>query len=224
MFRPLSFISVGMRPVLLSKADVVLTSTQVSYGATSGLMHRSNCVLFNQLVGEREQLIWHGEAERLCGLEIDNQFNRGGPLNRQVGRLLALENAARVDAEQTELIRTTASVAHQAAGSGEPASWVDRWHRVAERQCGELFPAADEQSIGADHKPACSQLDHSCKDRFKVVFRAGTQDMELEPEDAGPRLEVSRRGINKSTGRVDEERNDCRRGDQLVQQFQPLSL
>jgi hypothetical protein len=27
--------------------------------------------------------------------------------------------------------------------------------------------------------------------------RAGTQDKELEPEDAGPRLEVSRRGINK---------------------------
>ena len=31
-------------------------------------------------------------------------------------------------------------------------------------------------------------------------------------------------GINKSTGRIDEERNDGRRGDQLVQQFQPLSL
>src|SRR5215510_2329195 len=179
---------------------------------------------FDDLVGAGEQRGWDGDAERLRGLEIDNQFNRGGPLNRHVGRLLALENAARVDTEQTELIRTTASVAHQAAGSGEPASWVDRWHRVAERQYGELFPAADEQSIGANHKPACVQLGRSCKDRFKVVFRAGTQDMELEPEDAGPRLEVSRLGINKWTGRVDEERNDGRRGDQLVQQFQPLSL
>ena len=33
----------------------------------------------------------------------------------------------------------TGPVAHQAAGRGELAKLVDRGHRVAERQCGELF-------------------------------------------------------------------------------------
>ena len=40
----------------------------------------------------------HVEAERLGGLEIDDQFELGRLLDRQVGRLGALENAAGVDA------------------------------------------------------------------------------------------------------------------------------
>ena len=39
----------------------------------------------------------------------------------------------------------TASVAHQAAGRGELAILEDRGHRVAERQCGELFAPAVEE-------------------------------------------------------------------------------
>ena len=33
------------------------------------------------------------EAERLCGLEVDQQLVFGRCLNRQIGRLLALEDA-----------------------------------------------------------------------------------------------------------------------------------
>ena len=35
----------------------------------------------------------HGEAERLGGLEIDHQLVLGRSLDRQIGRLLALEDA-----------------------------------------------------------------------------------------------------------------------------------
>ena len=63
---------------------------------------------------------------------------------------------------------------------------------MAERQCGELFAPADEEWIGADHEPAGSQLDQGCEDRIEVAFGAGMQDMELQPEGAGRRLQVSR--------------------------------
>ena len=56
---------------------------------------------FNHLVGAGEQRWRHVEAERLCGLEIDHQLELGRLLYRQVGRLLALEDAADVDADQT---------------------------------------------------------------------------------------------------------------------------
>ena len=99
------------------------------------------------------------EAERLGGLEVDDQLELGGLLDRQVGGLLALENSAGVDAGLTVRVGDAAAVAHQAAGRDKLATLIDRGHRVAERQCGELFAAASEECIGADHERAGSQLE-----------------------------------------------------------------
>ena len=79
------------------------------------------------------------EAERLGGLEIDDQLDFGGLLHRQVGRLLALEDAAGVDADHAIQVCNAGSVAHQAAGRDELAIRGNRRHRVAGCQCGELL-------------------------------------------------------------------------------------
>ena len=44
------------------------------------------------------------EAERLCGLEVDYQFELGRRLHRQVGRLLALEDAIDIDGRAPVLV------------------------------------------------------------------------------------------------------------------------
>ena len=48
-----------------------------------------------------EQRRRNGEAERPGGLEVDDQFELGRLLDRQVGGLRALENAADIDAGLT---------------------------------------------------------------------------------------------------------------------------
>jgi hypothetical protein len=48
------------------------------------------------------------------------------------------------------------------------------------------------------------------------------QDMELQPEGAGRCLRVSRYGFSSRSGRVNEQGHDGRRGDQFMQQLQPL--
>src|SRR6516164_11643000 len=48
--------------------------------------------LFDDLVGEREELGRKLDAERLRGLEIDHQLELGRLLHRQLGRLGALEH------------------------------------------------------------------------------------------------------------------------------------
>ena len=128
----------------------------------------------------------HGDAERLGGLEVDDQLDFGGLLNRQVGRLLALENPAGVEADQAVQIRIAASVAHQAAGRGELAILVDRRHRVAGVSAASCSLLASEECIGADHERAGLQLVQGCEGGIDVALGAGMQDVELQPERRGP--------------------------------------
>jgi hypothetical protein len=62
---------------------------------------------------------------------------------------------------------------------------------VTDRQGSELFDPADEENIRANHEPPCSQLDQASKSGAEIAFGAGMQDVELEPQCAGNRLQVS---------------------------------
>ena len=57
-----------------------------------------------------EQSRWNGEAQRLGGLEVDDQFEFGRPLDRQIGRLVALENPPGIDARSAKGIRNVVAV------------------------------------------------------------------------------------------------------------------
>src|SRR5450432_2657664 len=53
----------------------------------------------DHFVGAREKSIRHGQSECLGGLEINDQLHLCGLNDRQVGRLLTLENPAGIDAD-----------------------------------------------------------------------------------------------------------------------------
>src|SRR5436309_1895431 len=101
--------------------------------------------LFDHIVGAAEQGERNGEAERLGSFQVDNQLNFRDLLDWQVGRLLARENPAGVDAGLPEGFRKTASVAHQTASRGELAKLIDSGYRVTDRQRAELFELATEE-------------------------------------------------------------------------------
>jgi hypothetical protein len=74
-------------------------------------------------------------------------------LDRQIGRLLALENPAGVDAGLAVRLRNAAPIAHQPAADGEVARLKDRRSCVPEGQVNNPFAAANEERIGTDHEP-----------------------------------------------------------------------
>ena len=104
-------------------------------------------------------------------------------------------------------LRKIRSVAQQATAGGEFAIMVDRWHCMANRQCGELFDSSVEESTDAEHKPACPQLGQGHESGIELAFAAGLQDPELQSEGARRRLDVFCRGLGKGKGRIDEQRN-----------------
>jgi hypothetical protein len=70
---------------------------------------------FHHLVGEREQRGRHVDRERLGGREIDDHFESCRLQDRQVGRFLALEDAARVDARELVYVVEVRPVTDQPA-------------------------------------------------------------------------------------------------------------
>src|SRR5215216_617764 len=92
---------------------------------------RSLAPLFDHLVGAGEHGCRHIEAERFRGLEIDDQFVLGRRLHRQVGRLLALEDAVDVSSRAPKLVEEIRAIGNQAAGGDEVAFIVDTGQPVA---------------------------------------------------------------------------------------------
>src|SRR5436305_12417272 len=81
--------------------------------------------LLDHLVRNGEHPRRDSEAECLGGVEVDHELEFGGPGDRQVARLLALENPPSVDADLAIGIGKAGSVAHQAAGCGTLAQCID---------------------------------------------------------------------------------------------------
>ena len=100
-------------------------------GPTSKLMAatedvRRSAPLFDHLVGAREHGRRHFEAERLSGLEIEHRLVLRRRLHRQVGGLLALEDAIDVAGRAPVLVNQISCIGDQAAVGDEAAFAVDR--------------------------------------------------------------------------------------------------
>jgi hypothetical protein len=73
--------------------------------ANSGLMQCSKrLLLFDHLIGTREQRGRHGKAERFCSFEVDHQLVLVRRLDWQVSRLCASEDAINVVRRAPELV------------------------------------------------------------------------------------------------------------------------
>jgi hypothetical protein len=79
-----------------------------------------------------------GCAERLWGLQVDDQLDLGSLLHRQIGRLLTLENPAGIDAKLTTRLRLrTSGMAVWGLGVGQEKAGCDQLFCVLHGRFGQ---------------------------------------------------------------------------------------
>src|SRR5262249_7723848 len=92
----------------------------------SALGQKRTSRLLDHLIGRSEQRLWNGQSERLCGLEIENQFVLGRRLHWHIGWVLTLEDAIDIPGGLPDHIVRTRSVRDQAAVYGVIAIRINR--------------------------------------------------------------------------------------------------
>src|SRR5262249_52548750 len=97
----------------------------------------------DHLVGAGEQRGRDFQAERLGGLQIKDELDFRGLLDRQIGRFLTLQNPTDVNARQTVHICNASPIAHQSSGLCKLPPIENGGNFIAFRQANKLIASAE---------------------------------------------------------------------------------
>jgi hypothetical protein len=114
----------------------------------------------------------HSDNRNIAGLRLVLEASHGFPavhdqldfrdlLHRQVGGLLALENATRVKSDLSVILDQARSVTYEPARNYELRKSVHGRNRMTCRECNELLNPAVKKRITADEQRAGSRLNHA---------------------------------------------------------------
>src|SRR5262245_63118883 len=90
------------------------------------------------------------------------------------------------------------------------------------RECHELLAPAEKQGIGAEHEHANMLIDKLCEGGVDLAYRAGIQDMELQPQRGCRLARVSRNRIGIWVVRIYQHGGDGHVGKELMDQAEPF--
>src|SRR5262245_26301983 len=103
---------------------------------------------FEHFVGACEQRWWHVEAERFGGLAVDNQFELGWGLHRQLTRLGTFENAIDIARRTIKQIVDIDSVRNQALPFHHETIWIDGRDTVARCESDDQLVMSHRENVG----------------------------------------------------------------------------
>src|SRR5262252_839116 len=118
----------------------------------------------DDLMGSQQQRLRNREAERLSGLEVDDEVELDRLFDRKIRRLRALENPVYVHGGSTKEIRHARPVPHESPGRHELPCTGPRPHRgplAGFPKPYEATPVNPEEHVCKDEKRARLSSRHS---------------------------------------------------------------
>src|SRR5262249_23275570 len=160
---------------------------------------------------------WDREPERLGSLEIDDQLEFGRLLDRQIGRLVALENPPGIDARPAKGVRNVVAVTAQSAIRGILTKAINPRNGMPRREPYELIAPGEKKGAAADDERTGPAPDKARYRNVAVPRDAGIQHNKRQPKRARGRL-LQARPRGRQGIQVHEQSDDSRIGHEFVQQ------
>jgi hypothetical protein len=159
-----------------------LRTTSAPVGMSQSATRRHAAASLDHLVGDREQVRRHIEAEQLCRSEIDDEIKLGRSLHRQIAGLGAFENPIDIRDGTPKNIGLVRCVAHQPAVSDRLAKGNDGWESVHQRLRDDLAAMHSVESARRGDQAAARHR-RQLRDRgvdLGVVVRAHGRHIERQ--------------------------------------------
>ena len=96
-------------------------------------------------------------------------------MHRQVGRLLAFENATGIDAGEAARFDAICAIADETAGLGIAAVFIDRRDSMPQREFREPITPAEKERIGLHDEPTDPLLRQRREHRFDIAVAPGLE-------------------------------------------------
>jgi hypothetical protein len=113
----------------------------------SALGHKRTTSLFDYFVGYLLNLSRNREVKRLCGLEIDYEFEFGWLLYGKIGRFCTFEYPVNVRCRTTEQIIDVRAIRHERTRFGEAPQIVHGWQASRSGKLQENITMGEEDWI-----------------------------------------------------------------------------
>src|SRR5262245_61912575 len=178
--------------------------------------------LLDHLVGLDEYGRRYRDPKRSGRLEVDDQFELGRLLDRQVSRLGPLEDATSVDAQLTIRVLEVGAVTHQATRFDKFAPFVDYGNRVFRRKSNEMVAAVVEERVGSDDHRICASMHIIRESRIEFIRTGGIQCLELQSDSARCFLQLLDLESGTGTARICENSDGGGFGHELTQKLKSL--
>src|SRR5947207_12670 len=175
----------------------------------------TRAVSFDHVIGGGKQGRRHSEAERPRGLQVYDEIELGRLHNREVGRFLAFENLASINADLMIDRRYARSITDQAAYLDEQARLIDRRKCVTRGKCCELLALIDEERVSLDDKRASLLPGEGIESHADLVFGTCFCHEELYSLRTGCLLHSVNHTLGLWAVRVNDQSNDLSVRDHL---------
>ncbi len=175
---------------------------------------------FDHLVGAGEQHLGNLDAERLRGLEVDGELDRGRLLDRQVAGFRAFEDAVYVARGAAPELEGIGRVGHEAALTDGCADPVDRRHAAL----GSARDNARNERFAAGFAGHDEPVETFARDRLEARLEIGAIHVQLRQRDVKTRRGFIQSSLflSGSPGEIAQEGDAIEVRDSRLQELEPF--